>query len=44
MTDAGLKSAYNCAKPICWETYMGQQFYRLTVIDFFAQGRTEFDK
>lgn len=26
-----------CSKPICWETYVGQQFYMLTVVDFLAQ-------
>lgn len=25
-----------CSKPACWENYVGQQFYRLTVIDLAA--------
>ena len=25
-----------CPKGQCWETYVGQQFYKLTVIDFAA--------
>lgn len=26
-----------CRKPICWETYVGQQFYILTWVDLIAQ-------
>ena len=26
-----------CPKLLCWETYMGQQLYRLTMVDFLAQ-------
>ena len=26
-----------CDKPVCWETYVGQQLYRLTFIDFLVQ-------
>lgn len=26
-----------CAKPICWETFLGQQFYKLTMVDFAVQ-------
>ena len=26
-----------CKKPICWETYVGQQFYILTWVDLIAQ-------
>ena len=26
-----------CYKPMCWETYVGQQFYKLTVMDFIIQ-------
>ena len=31
-----LKESQNCDKGQCWETYVGQQFYKLTVIDFAA--------
>lgn len=27
----------NCEKPICWETYVGQQLYKLTLVDFLVQ-------
>lgn len=26
-----------CEKPLCWETYVGQQFYKLTLVDLIAQ-------
>lgn len=26
-----------CEKPICWETYVGQQLYKLTLVDFIVQ-------
>ena len=26
-----------CGKPLCWETYLGQQFYRLAIMDFMVQ-------
>jgi hypothetical protein len=28
-----------CERPLCWETYVGQQFYKLTVFDLLTQGR-----
>ena len=27
----------SCFKPACWETYLGQQFYRLSIVDFWIQ-------
>ena len=26
-----------CSKPICWETYVGEQLYKLTIVDFIVQ-------
>ena len=26
-----------CEKPLCWETYLGKQFYFLTLFDFAVQ-------
>ena len=26
-----------CEKPLCWETYLGKQFYFLTLFDFVVQ-------
>ena len=34
-TNIGLPET--CKKPICWETYVGQQFYILTWVDLIAQ-------
>ena len=28
-----------CDRPICWETYVGQQFYILTIVDLLVQVR-----
>ena len=28
-----------CDKSICWETYVGQELYQLTLIDFLVQVR-----
>ena len=28
-----------CEKSICWETYVGQELYQLTLIDFLVQVR-----
>ncbi len=30
-----------CEKPICWETFVGQQFYKLTLVDLFVQVLTK---
>ena len=34
-----------CEKPLCWETYLGKQFYFLTLFDFVVQvnDRSGFD-
>ena len=29
-----------CDKPICWETYVGQQLYKLSLVDFIVQVHT----
>lgn len=26
----------NCKKPLCWETYVGQQFFKLMLVDFLS--------
>ena len=35
----------SCEKPLCWETYLGKQFYFLTLFDFVVQvnDRSGFD-
>ena len=30
-----------CDRPICWETYVGQQFYILTIVDLLVQVRSK---
>ena len=35
MDDDGFE--VGCEKPLCWETYLGKQFYFLTLFDFVVQ-------
>ena len=32
-----LVDSAECDKPLCWETYLGKQFYFLTLFDFVVQ-------
>ncbi len=31
------EEAGDCIKPICWENYLAQELYKLTVTDFVVQ-------
>ncbi len=31
------EEAGDCIKPICWENYLAQELYKLTVTDFLVQ-------
>jgi hypothetical protein len=38
ITFAGLnETLIECQRPMCWETYVGQQFYKLTTFDLLTQ-------
>ena len=39
-TNLNVKDA-KCDRPICWETYVGQQFYILTIVDLLVQVRSK---
>ena len=36
-SNVNLASGADCEKPLCWETYVGQQFYKLTLVDLIVQ-------